>query len=70
MKSLNQIKNEYAIGKKFKSWEDFCFMANDSMFAAAVDEIAAIYAEYRTRFILNINARKTVIGSTYFEQVG
>jgi len=70
MKSLNQIKKEYAIGKKFKSWEDFCSMANDSMFAAAVDEIAALYAEYRARFILNINARKTVIGSAYFEQVG
>lgn len=70
MKSLSQIKNEYAISKKFRSWEDFCFMANDSMFAMAVDEVAAMYADYRTRFILNINARKTIIGNNYFEQAG
>ncbi len=71
MKTLTQIKNDYAISKKFKSWEDFCFMANDGMFAVAVDAIASLYADYRTRFILNVNARKTVIGHTYFaEQVG
>lgn len=51
MKSLEQIKNEYAVSKKFKSWENFCLVANDNMFVRAVDEIATLYAEYRTRFI-------------------
>ena len=51
MKSLEQIKNEYAISKKFKNWENFCLVANDNMFVRAVDEIATLYAEYRTRFI-------------------
>ncbi len=44
MKSLEQIKNEYAVSKKLKSWENFCLVANDSMFVKAVDEIAAMYA--------------------------
>jgi hypothetical protein len=52
MKSLDQIKNEYAVSKKFKNWENFCFVANDNMFVRAVDEIATLYAEYRARFIL------------------
>jgi hypothetical protein len=50
MKSLDQIKNEYAVSKKFKNWENFCLVANDNMFVRAVDEIATLYAEYRTRF--------------------
>lgn len=54
MKSLEQIKNEYALSKKYKSWEDFCFIANDSMFARAVDEIATLYAEYRMQFMLHV----------------
>lgn len=58
MKSLEQIKNEYALDKKFKSWENFCFMANDSMFARAVDDIARLYAEYRTRFFLSAQNAK------------
>lgn len=53
MKSLDQIKHEYAVNKKFKNWENFCFVANDNMFVRAVDEIATLYAEYRTRFLLN-----------------
>lgn len=53
MKSLEQIKNEYAVSKKFKSWENFCLVANDGMFVKAVDEIAAIYAEYCSHFIQN-----------------
>lgn len=51
MKSLEQIKNEYAASKNFKSWENFCLVANDGMFVKAVDEIAIIYAEYRSHFI-------------------
>jgi hypothetical protein len=66
MKSLNQIKDEYAISKKFHSWSDFCLKANDHMFAVAVDAIAAMYADYRTRFILNVNARTTIIGHNHF----
>jgi hypothetical protein len=53
MKSLEQIKNEYALSKKFKSWENFCFVANDNMFVRAVDEIATLYAEYCARFIIS-----------------
>jgi hypothetical protein len=53
MKSLEQIKNEYAISRKFKSWDNFCFVANDNMFVRAVDEIATLYAEYRTRTALS-----------------
>ena len=53
MKSLNDIKNEYAKSKKTKSWEDFCFVANDNMFVRAVDEVATLYAEYCARFILS-----------------
>ncbi|MFA6057722.1 MAG: hypothetical protein WC756_05965 [Taibaiella sp.] len=50
MKSLDQIKNEYALSKKFKSWENFCLVANDNMFVRAVDEIATLYAAYCARF--------------------
>lgn len=53
MKSLEQIKNEYAWSKKFKNWENFCFVANDNMFVRAVDEIATLYAEYCSRFIFS-----------------
>ncbi|WP_118976906.1 hypothetical protein [Taibaiella koreensis] len=53
MKSLEQIKQEYALSKRFKSWENFCSVANDNMFVRAIDEIATLYAEYRTRFILS-----------------
>lgn len=53
MKSLEQIKHEYALSKRFKNWESFCFVANDNMFVRAVDEIATLYAEYRTRFLLS-----------------
>lgn len=52
MKSLEQIKNEYALSKKCKNWENFCFVANDNMFVRAVDEIATLYAEYCARLIL------------------
>jgi len=45
MKSLDQIKNEYALSQKCKSWENFCLVANDNMFVQAVDEIAILYAE-------------------------
>jgi hypothetical protein len=55
MKSLNQIKEEYAQSKKFKSWENFCFVANDNMFARAVDEIATLYAAHSTKYILKRN---------------
>lgn len=51
MKSLEQIKHEYAVSKQFKSWENFCFVANDHMFVRAVDEIATLYAECRTRSV-------------------
>lgn len=60
MKPLEQIKNEYALNKKFKSWENFCFMANDNMFVRAVDEIAMLYAEYCSRFILSSRQRITL----------
>lgn len=63
MKSLEQIKNEYAQSKKFKSWENFCFVANDNMFVRAVDEIASLYAAYRTRFILNRNYNQEPVNS-------
>ena len=53
MKSLDEIKNDFARLKGHKSWEKFCFLANDNMFVQAVDEIAKAYAEYRTRFLLN-----------------
>lgn len=53
MKSLDEIKNDFARLNGHKSWEKFCFLANDNMFARAVDEIAKAYAEYRTRFLLN-----------------
>ncbi len=53
MKSLEQIKNEYAINRKFKSWENFCLVANDNMFVRAVDEIATLYANYLTQLILS-----------------
>ena len=53
MKSLEQIKNEYALSKKFKSWENFCFVANDNMFVRAVDEIATLYAAYCAKFIFS-----------------
>lgn len=45
MKSLEQIKNEYALSKKCSNWENFCLIANDNMFVRAVDEIATLYAE-------------------------
>jgi hypothetical protein len=51
MKSLEQIKNEYALSRKFKSWENFCLVANDNMFVRAVDEIATLYAAYCARLI-------------------
>ena len=53
MKSLDQIKNEYAQSKKFASWENFCLVANDNMFVRAVDEIANLYAACKTKFIIN-----------------
>lgn len=53
MKSLEQIKNEYARDRKMKSWENFCEVANDNMFARAVDEIAALYAECRLQLALS-----------------
>jgi|GEM_PF-973202 len=59
MKSLEQIKHDYALGKKFNSWDHFCFLANDNMFIQAVDEIARIYAEYRTRLLM---ARQYLVG--------
>jgi hypothetical protein len=52
MKSLEEIKNEYALSKKCSSWENFCFVANDNMFVRAVDEIATLYADYCARLIL------------------
>lgn len=48
MKSLQQIKDEYAHSKKCKNWEDFCLVANDYMFAEAVDDIATLYAACRS----------------------
>lgn len=53
MKPLDEIKDDFARLKGHKSWERFCFLANDNMFAQAVDEIAKAYAEYRTRLMLN-----------------
>jgi hypothetical protein len=53
MKSLEQIKNEYALSKKLKSWENFCLVANDNMFVRAVDEIATLYAAYCAKFTFN-----------------
>ena len=72
MKSLDQIKNEYAVSKKFKSWENFCFVANDNMFVRAVDEVATLYAEYRTRFLLGTQrVTKSLNPSEFFiEQFG
>ena len=72
MKSLEQIKNEYAQSKKFKSWENFCFVANDNMFVRAVDEIANLYAAYRTKFILNrsFNQEPTVTKDFMMERFG
>ena len=53
MKSLEQIKNEYALSKKLKSWENFCLVANDNMFVRAVDEIATLYAAYCAKLTFN-----------------
>ncbi len=66
MKSLDEIKNDFARLKGHKSWERFCFLANDNMFVQAVDEIAKAYAEYRTRFLLN---QTTNIKALVYEDV-
>ena len=68
MKSLDQIKNEYAQSKKFASWETFCLVANDNMFVRAVDEIANLYAACKTKFIINrsFNQQLTTPASNNF----
>lgn len=68
MKSLEQIKEAYALGRKFKSWDHFCFVANDNMFIQAIDEIAGTYAEYRTRLILA--GQQLVLGDLPMERFG
>ncbi|PSK92121.1 hypothetical protein [Taibaiella chishuiensis] len=69
MKSLDEIKNDFARLKGHKSWERFCFLANDNMFAQAVDEIAKAYAEYRTRLLVNgASLIKPLLTSDHLEE--
>jgi len=60
MKSLNLIKDLYALEKNFKSWDHFCQVANDGMFIRAVDDIAALYAAEQAAFSDPVSPSKTV----------
>ncbi len=44
MKSLDEIKQEYATRHHFSSWNHFCQVANDKRFIQAIDDIALQYA--------------------------
>ena len=45
MKSLSQVKTQYAEERRFKSWEHFCSVANDDMFIRAIDDVAQLFAQ-------------------------
>ncbi len=47
MKSLDQIKQEYAIAHKFANWNHFCQLANEQKLIKAIDDIALTYANNR-----------------------
>jgi len=61
MNSLNHIKAAYAQEKHFKSWEDFCLMANDDMFIQAVDTIAVLFAEAQVSNVLKPAKRNNLV---------